>query len=366
MFFLFLSVTFEKIIAVVEKDVITSSYLENVSSFYPGFPRTEIIKKIVNERIIYYAAVKESLEVTDEEIDEAFKNNIQNFPSLIEIIKGENEKIYRNELKYQLYAQKLIGKKYLSRVNVKKEELLRFYNDYKDSFYIHPSVTLEKVSIEIGKREKERLIKKCEEIIEKLKTKSFEELVIEYSEDVGTKYSGGRLGEFYLINLPPYFSGVDTIPVGKTGIFFSPEGAHILKVNSRVSGKIGLSHIFLKFNLKEKEISEGMKEANELRTRWIKGETIKTDTMPELSFAILPDELKDLLGKLNVGDISEPVLEGNVISIVKVLSKKEGGIPKFEEVEDKLNLYYFNKKLEKEYERIVEEMKNVVYYKIFE
>lgn len=366
MLFLIFSVTFERIVAVVDKEVITSTYLEKVSSFYPGFPKADILNKLVDERIIYYAGIRESISVTDDEINDALNNSIQNTPTLLEIIKGENEQLYRNELKYQLFAQKLIGKKYLHRINIKREELLKFYNENTDSFYIHPTVTLEKVSIEIGKKEKEKLIKKCEDITNELKTKDFEELVIKYSEDIASKYAGGRLGEFYTFNLPPYFSGVDTIPVGKTGIFFSTEGAHIIKVNNRQRGSVNISHIFLRFNIKEKDISEGIKEANELRNKWLKGEAIDVDTMPEISFAILPDELKDMLGKMNVGDISEPVVEGNMITIVKIISKKEGGIPKFEEIEDKLNLYYFNRKLEKEYSKIVEEMKETVYFKIFE
>uniref|UniRef100_A0A7C4YCP8 Peptidyl-prolyl cis-trans isomerase n=1 Tax=candidate division WOR-3 bacterium TaxID=2052148 RepID=A0A7C4YCP8_UNCW3 len=365
MLFLILGITFERIVAVVEKEPITSSYLDKVSNFYPGFPKSEILKKIVDERIIYYAAIKESIDVTDDEVNEAYENNIKNLPQLLDVIKEEDVMLYKNELKYQLYAQKLLGKKYLNRINVRREELINFYNENRDSFFIPASYKIEKFTIEIGKKEKDRLIKRAQEILSRLKERSFDELAIEYSDDITTKYSGGRLGEFYTLNLPPYFSGVDTIPVGKAGIFSSPEGVHIIKVNSRDKGKVSLSHIFLKFNISNSEISSGLNYANELKKKWANGEIPEVDTM-ELSSGLISEELKGILENLNVGDISEPVVEGNTITIFKIISKKEGGIPSFEEIEDKLNYYYLNKKIEKEMEKIVEEMKGSVYYKILE
>ena len=364
MIFILFSITFDKLVAAVENQAIPLSYVKEVAPLYPGATTSEITRKLVEERVLYRVAKEESIVVTQAEVQDAFQKALGENPQLQNLVKEGLKGIYLEEVRYQLYIQKLLQKKVIPHINITRRDIEDFYNTYRDSLMLPPSVSLEKLTIEIGKKEKERLIEKAEKILKEMeKGTPFETLVEKYSDDPAIRYAGGKLGDIPITGIPPYFSGVDTLETGEVGIFTSPLGIHIIRVNSRTPMSVNLSHIFLGFKMDDRTVKEGYREAEKLRERWLNGDTtLPIEKVGPIPVTLMNSALKSLVDILKVGELSKPILEGNTMNVIKITEKKQGGIPPLKEVQDKIYNLLFSRRVDEEYRKLVEEASEKVFF----
>ena len=67
---------------------------------------------------------------------------------------------------------------------------------------------------------------------------------------------------------------------------------------------------------------------------------------------------------MKVGEIKGPVPSPFGYHIVKLIDRKEGGKPTYEEIKDQLTQLLYNRKLQEEIDKYVEKAKKRIYVKI--
>lgn len=195
-------------------------------------------------------------------------------------------------------------------------------------------------------------------VIEQIPTVPFDSLASRYSEDQSVKSNYGDLGFFTAGKMVPEFE--DACYSIKIGAYTkipvrSQFGYHVIKVTDRQpnSGTIRLSHILLRFK-------EGSKDTAAVRDSiWMIyqklksganfSEIVKKYSQDPKSAALngdmgfyergrVPPKIADILFKLNVDSIAEPMRFNYGYQIFKIAEKK--GLPSFAEMQKDLRESY--------------------------
>jgi peptidyl-prolyl cis-trans isomerase SurA len=74
--------------------------------------------------------------------------------------------------------------------------------------------------------------------------------------------------------------------------------------------------------------------------------------------------LQRAIKNMSAGDVSEPILMGVAIQIIKVVEKQEGKLKKLDEVKNQIRQIYFRKELNKRYAAWIKRLKEKAYTKI--
>ncbi|MGQ9618403.1 MAG: peptidylprolyl isomerase [Candidatus Aminicenantia bacterium] len=218
-FIFFLFITFsigevvEKIVAIVNEDIITLSDLKRVdmdirialSTRYQGKELEEKIKEsretlledLIQRKLLLAKAKEDGMNVESETkmvIENILKeNNLNNEKELEELMRNEGiiYQAWKEELKINLLQQKVIRKYVDANISVDNAELLDYYRKHKEEFIEPEEVTLKGIFLE----EKEGVEGKMKEIENELKEKSFEDVATTYSEGP-EKERKGDMGVF--------------------------------------------------------------------------------------------------------------------------------------------------------------------------
>jgi peptidyl-prolyl cis-trans isomerase SurA len=141
----------DRIIAVVDKEIITESELSERVSFLamqnrlqadsPEL-RRQVLDGMVTDKLILAQAIIDSIEVTDDEVNRALDQQVQNFirqigsEQRVEQIYGKPisriKREYRDEIRQQLLVQK-VRQQREARLQVTRREVEEFYAAYLDS-----------------------------------------------------------------------------------------------------------------------------------------------------------------------------------------------------------------------------------------
>ncbi len=366
LFLFFLS--FDKLVAVVETKGITKQEVKYLSRLYPNVNDEELLDKMVMGRVIVSVARKETLAVSDEEVNSAKMRLLEGIPDLQDMLSHPYiDSIYNEELRIQIYTRKLIQNKFKGRIQISPSSVRNFYENYKDSLALPSSVTLEKLDIPVVPEEDNKLLKLAKRIISEYREGTdFAVLAKKYSDDPATKYIGGKLGVLKPEDLPQYLSGVLQIPEGEVGLFESPRGYHLVRLNRSDIRGIELEHIFLQFNFKEEELNVALKRAIEVRESWESGDSTLNERivlMGTIPVKTLGYPLSAEIDALNEGEISHPILEGGKFHLLRAVWKTEGGIPPFSEVKENLRNILYQRMMDKALYSWYEEIKEKVYLK---
>ena len=225
----------------------------------------QILSELINEELVYQAALAESIEVDEDMLKQEFSARWDSFvvkfgteKALEETLAQEGmslasfKKKVKNQVKIGILKQMYI-QKHITESEVSDEELKKFYNEYKDSLGEYPEqVELSAILISppsdsiVRERTREKADSVYDMLMEKMK---FEQAVQNFSQDKITAENKGYLGEFELSDLPQNFrSAVSEL---KKGQYSEPiegeKGYHILKLISRNGEKVKLAHIFIEF-----------------------------------------------------------------------------------------------------------------------
>ena len=198
----------EKILVVVNGEPITQTDVDEIltpiymqyKNTYEGkqlenrlnAARADILKQLIEDKLILQEAKKQELTVDEKEVEELIdelKNKFQTPQEFDATL--ENQKLTLNDLKKRYAEQQLIkkvvGKEVLNKIVITPAEISQYYKEHKEDFHVPAQVHLKNIFLKLdenGDKEKEaNTTKKINDIYAQLeKGVEFVELVEKYSE----------------------------------------------------------------------------------------------------------------------------------------------------------------------------------------
>ena len=273
------------------------------------FLQNEVLRSIIDQKIMLEMAAVDSIEVEDKEIERALEQQIEMFVAQsgseerAEEQLGQSLKTFRREFWYEMkdrltterYQQMLINK-----ISVTRDEVERFFTTNKDSLPIFPFMVKMRhllILIKAGTESQNLSYNKISEIRKKIiDGESFSELATLYSQDPGSRQNGGSLGYVRRGSLVPDFESVAfSQDVGFISeIVETPFGYHLIETEEKRGEKIKVRHILLIPEIAEEDESLSYRFALTLKDSASSLETFKR---------LVADHSKDVQTKEIGGDL---------------------------------------------------------------
>ena len=217
------------------------------------------LESMVDQYIVLtFAETDTNIVVTDDEIEQTLNQQIDDFiyragsVEALENMMGKNLKDIRREYWFEIRNMLMINQfKYLITANtdITRQEVLSFYDTYKDSLPITPTTydfSVIDYVVGVGEKTKGLVLDFMTSLKDSLKYGvSFESIAQNHSEDPGSALDGGDLGYTDRGTLVPEYEKVAyTLSVGGVSDpFISPFGVHLLKLVDRVGEKVHTKHV---------------------------------------------------------------------------------------------------------------------------
>lgn len=263
-----------RIVAVVGNRTILSSELDQ-AVFAMGYELPEdslqlfrmygqVLQDLINEELIYQAALAESIEVDAQTIKSEFSARWDTLTArfggeerLADTLKKEGFSI--SEFKYKVKEQVKVGllkqmyiQKHIGFVEVSDDDVKNFYEQNSDSLGEYPAqahlfaILITPPPDSVLMMEAHRKAMQAYEMLQM--GTDFEQLADSMSDDANTKGFGGKIGKFKIEDLPEEFQNViSKMSVGEYSVpVASAEGYHIIKLLAHSGDTVELAHIFFK------------------------------------------------------------------------------------------------------------------------
>lgn len=334
----------DRIVAVVDKEIITESELNERVAFYayqnkldPSAQglRRQMLESMIAEKLILAQALIDSVQVTDDEVTQALGQQLQQLvrqlgsEKAVEAAYGKPisriKREYRDDIRKRLLVQR-IQQTRQSSIQVTTNDVKEFYAAYKDSLVEVPETyTLSHIYI-VPKPDTaidRQTYLKAKEILDSLRAGAdFADFAKRYSADA-TASNGGDLG---------WTKRGDFVPEFEEALFSLKEnqisdvvktqfGYHIIQLLGRRGESVHARHILFRVEKGPASDSAAIAELREIRTRALKGESF-TDlakkyseddqTKPiggdlgEVTAKDITKDFADEIKDLKVGEIGEP------------------------------------------------------------
>jgi peptidyl-prolyl cis-trans isomerase SurA len=331
----------DRIVAVVDKEIITESELNERVKFLsaqngldpnqPGL-RDQVLNAMISEKLILAQALIDSVEVTDDEVTRAFDQQIANFvrqvgsEQRVEQIYGKSisriKREYRNDIKNQLYVQKERQQRESS-VSVTRREVEDFFKSFRDSLPQVPE-TFELSHIYIVPKPDPNMEMKTRKIIGSILDSlhaggDFAYFAKRYSSDPGSAASGGDLGwEKRGVFVREFEETAFKLKEGEiSGIVKTLFGFHIIQLLGRRGELVHVRHILMKIDKGPVSDSSTVDTLRNLRERILKGESFA-----ELAKKYSEDEDTKSIGG-DLGDLTVDQLQGDFAEQIKNMKAGE-------------------------------------------
>lgn len=311
--------------------------------------RRELLDQMIGEQLIIQAALKDTTIVVDEaDVEDAVSQEIQrrtasfggqaafqqalgaqgwNLPAYREFLRGQ----FRQQQLYQQFMAKRTRD--LRTVAVEESELREFFEEQRDALGERPpTVVFAQIIVAPTPSDSTKAEARAEaERIRQMAVEGedFGELARRFSQDPGSKDSGGDLGWFRRGDMTPTFEdaafnlAVDEISLPVE----SPFGYHIIKMNRRRSGEVRASHILISIEPTPGDVEQAQRDAEEVKRRLEAGES-PGPLRERLGDTTAPDTLRsafDRLRELPPG-FAEPLLQsepGQILGPIRYLAREQ-------------------------------------------
>jgi peptidyl-prolyl cis-trans isomerase SurA len=286
----------DKIIAVVGDKIILKSDLDNSlmdmqrqNIEIPPNARCAMLEQAMGIKALVLQAQKDSIPVTDEEVETIIDNRIRSFiaqfGSKDELEKVAGKTIYqlkedfREPIRDQEYA-KAMRNKVVENVRITPKEVNEYFEKIpKDSLFLYESEVEISQIISYPKAERdaeEYVIKQLKEFKEQIESgkKDFATLASIYTEDPGSKETGGQYDvNRYSKELDPVWLGkAFTLKPGQVSNPFKTRfGYHIMQLVSRAGDDASVRHLLMIPQVTSYEIKEGINKLDTIRSKLIAG-----------------------------------------------------------------------------------------------
>lgn len=286
----------DKIVAVVGDKVILKSDIDNSiidmqrqNIEIPENARCAMLEQAMGIKALVLQAQKDSLPVTDEEVETIIDNRIRGFiaqfGSKDELEKVAGKTIYqlkedfREPIRDQELA-KAMRNKVVENVRITPKEVNEFFDKIpKDSLFLYESeVEISQIVIfpKAHRDAEEYAIEQLKEFKEQIESgkKSFADIASIYTMDPGSKETGGQYDvNRYSKELDPIWLGkAFTLKPGQVSNPFKTRfGYHIMQLISRAGDDASVRHILLIPQVTSYEMKEGTKKLDSIRDLLIAG-----------------------------------------------------------------------------------------------
>lgn len=335
----------DKIVAIVDKDVILESELNGQIQFLamnnridpktPGL-RDQVLQNMINERLILAKAEEDSVTVSDDEVqqqlDQQIQARIQQVGSekrLEEIYGMPISKIkreYRDEMRKNLLIQRM-QQQHFQDMQVGRYEVDDFYRKYQDSLPPVPEeVELSRIYI-VPKPTPAALAQaraKAQALLDSLKAGAdFAELARKYSQDPGSAAQGGDLG---LVRRGQFVKEFETAVFGLHEGEISPIvqtefGFHIIQLLERRGDAVHARHILIRVEKSKAGDSITVALLDSLRTLAQHG-----TSFAELAKKFSEDKETNLVGG-SLGTVQYDQLDKSWLPYLDTLKNGEISVP---------------------------------------
>lgn len=315
-------VKLEKIVGIVGDRIVLQSDIETAfldaqkqNPSLDASAKCDILEQTLGQKILAEQADRDSLVVSDEEVEGVLENRIRSFierfgsekkleqvsGKSIYQLKDEYRPVFREQLKAERMQQQL-----MSQVKVTPDDVRSFYNQMpKDSLPYYPStveigqiIMAPKISTEVEVYARKKLEDIRKDIVEG--KSSFDVMAGIYSEDPGSRDKGGDLGLVTREQMVPEFSAAAfRLKTGEISKIVKTEfGYHIIEMVARQGENANLRHILVKPLVTSGDVKKTMKNADSLRAELMSG---------KISFSrAVKDFSSDKQSKLTGGIVSNP------------------------------------------------------------
>ena len=252
------AVIIDRIVAVVNEDIITLSqlkeitvpYLEKMKAKYSMEYNEEQVKEtemrildqLIDEKLVDQEAKRLQIVITEKEVDlgirDVRENNKLSDEQFKQVLEGEGMTFerYREELKNQMQKMRLLDQEIKSKIQVREEEVEEYYTQHTQDFNTPPEVKLQQILLMIPPQSTEQdisqLRQKAEGLLKRIKEgEDFSGLAALHSQDASAA-SGGTIGFFKRGELMPLLNDVAfSLPAGEVSqVIQTPQGFHIIKL----------------------------------------------------------------------------------------------------------------------------------------
>lgn len=286
----------DKILAVVGDKVILKSDVDNSiidmqrqNIEVPANAHCMVLEQAMGIKALVLQAEKDSIPVTDEEVETDIDNRIRgfiaNFGSKDELEKVAGKTIYqlKEDFKEPIRDQKMakaMRDKVVENVRITPNEVNAYYNKIpKDSLFLYESEVEISQIISYPKAHRdaeEYCIQRLKEFKQEIESgkKTFQSIASIYTEDPGSKEIGG----YYEVNR--YSKELDPLWLGKaftlkegqvSNPFKTRFGYHIMQLVSRAGDDAAVRHILLIPQVTSYEIKAGIEKLDSVRAKLIAG-----------------------------------------------------------------------------------------------
>ena len=234
--------------------------------------KCDVFKELIIDKMLIHQAEIDSLPITDEEVNDKMDNNLRFFErqmnnrASLEKYLGMSIAEYKKQLFSKVKSQMLLEKmeqKIQSEIKITPNEVKTYYSKLpKDSIpFISSEVEVAQIVVKptYSTEAKEIALEQMESLRKRLlKGESFARLATLYSEDPGSKKSGGLLPEFGRNDMVPEFERTaftlkkDSI----SEIFETRYGYHIVKLIDKRGERVNVRHILIRPKLIEDDLEK--------------------------------------------------------------------------------------------------------------
>jgi len=230
-----------------------------------------VLNQMVESKLFEQEAKQRGLTVSEDELDASIAEVRNRYglseEQMEEVLKKQNltPESFREQWRVQLLGNKLLDSQLRNKIVITDEEINQYYKEnYGNIDFSAPVVTSEEEKVEIAhiliSSDTPNAEDKAMEVAELAKSgKDFSELAREYSDDTSSSSNGGNLGTFSKGDLiAPLENTVESTPEGGvSGPVQSPSGYHIIKVLNRTKPQSSVSNDSSEDNI---NMSESEKE----------------------------------------------------------------------------------------------------------
>ncbi len=332
----------DKIVAVVDKEIITESELNERVVFLaaqnhldPGQAdlRAQVLDGMISEKLVLAQAIIDSVEVTDDEVARALDQQIANFvrqigsEQRVEQLYGKSisriKRDYRNDVKNQLLVQK-VRQQREANITISHHEVEDFFTSFKDSLPQVPEeyqlshiyiVPRPDTSVEAKTR------KIMQAILDSIRAGGdFADFAKRYSTDPGSAASGGDLGwEKRGVFVREFEETVFGLKEGEiSNIVKTQFGFHIIQLLGRRGESVHARHILMRIDKGPASDSAAVDTLRSIRERILKGASFA-----EMASRYSEDEDSKTIGG-DLGTLTTEQLQPDFATQIKDM--KEGEI----------------------------------------